>query len=312
MSRAQVTDRKRIRREKYVRNCRVIMDAFPALREGPMHKVYALDRGEFSGMWATLSRHVMRKRRVMEEWAEGVNREHHLIAELGECEDPVREVEIVDEIERLQEAERCLAFKDRPDQQAYIKACSYSDIWIKQYDSQGNVIGLVTSYYICLGQFSDQTDCLMLIPSKDWEREGVDPIACKRWLCTSKLHYVKYNASWGQVVVLKRFKQGEWETYYMRAKVPEWDKEDIRAMHVEENLCQGGESAMEVYRRLEKIVPTTDQLVVPADNAREGSVRLRSMEDLKAMPWFPWDQIYAMVDHEPATAKAKKAVARPR
>ena len=98
----------------------------------------------------------------------------------------------------------------------------------------------------------------------------------------------------------------------MRAKVPEWDKEDIRAMHVEENLCQGGESAMEVYRRLEKIVPTTDQLVVPADNAREGSVRLRSKEDLAAMPWFPWDQIYAMVDHELATAKAKKAAARPR
>ena len=106
VSRAQVTTHKRNRREEFVRNCREIMNAFPALRAGPTHRVYELDRGEFAGMWMTLSRHIMRKRRVMEEWAEGVNREHRLIAELRECEDPVREVAIVDEIERLQEAER--------------------------------------------------------------------------------------------------------------------------------------------------------------------------------------------------------------
>ena len=69
---------------------------------------------------------------------------------------------------------------------------------------------------------------------------------------------------------------------------------------------------MGVYESLERLTPATDELVVSADNAREGSVRLRSKEDLAAMPWFPWDQIYAMVDHELATAKAKKAAARPR
>ena len=267
-------------------------------------------RGEFAGMWMALSGHIVRKRRAMELWAEGVNCEHPLIKELGECTDPAREVAIVTEIERLQQADPCLAFKDRPDQQEYIKACSYSDLWLRQFDSCGNVIGIITSYYICLGQFSDQTDCLMLIPSKEWEREGVDPIACNRWLCTCTRHQQRYNASWGQVVVLKRFEQGEWGTYYMRAQVPEWDKEDVRAMDVEEHLCQGGESALEVFRRLEKIVPTTDEFVVPAMDAREGSVRLRSREVLAEMPWFLWDQIYGMVDHELATAEAKKAATR--
>ena len=267
-------------------------------------------RGEFSGMWMTLSRYIMCKRRAMEEWVKRVNREDRLISELRGCTDPVREVAIEDEIERLQEAERDLAFEHRRDQRACIRACSYSDLWLRQYDSCGNVIGIVTSYYICLGQYSDQTDCLMLIPSKEWEREGVDPIACNRWLCTSTRHQQRYNASWGQVVVLKRFEQGEWGTYYMRAQVPEWDKEDVRAMDVEEHLCQGGESALEVFRRLEKIVPTTDEFVVPAMDAREGSVRLRSREVLAEMPWFLWDQIYGMVDHELATAKAKKATAR--
>ena len=307
--RAQVTDRKRARREEYVRATRAIMDAFPALRSGSISQVYKLQRGDFKDMWMTLSCHIARKRRVMEEWAEGVNREHHLIEELRECTVPVREVAIVEELERLQEAERCLAFANRPDQQEYIKACSYSDLWLRQFDSCGNVIGIITSYYICLGQFGDQTDCLMLIPSKEWEREGVDPIDCNRWICTSAWHYKKYNAGWGQVVVIKRFRLGEWETYYMRAKVPEWDKEDLRAMDVEAN-CQGTESALEVFRRLEKIVPTKDNLVVRAEHGREGSVCLRSREDLDAMPWLPWDQIYGMVDHKLTTPKSRKAVAR--
>ena len=310
--RAQVKPRKRARREEYVRGCKAIMEAFPVLRSGPVSRVYALDRGVFKGMWMTLSLHIVRKRRVMEEWADGVNSGHDLIRELRKCADPVREVAIVDELERLQEAERCLAFKDRPDQQEYIKACSYSDVWVRQHDSCGNVIGIITSYYICLGKFGDQTDCLMLIPSKDWERQGVDPIACKRWFCTSTRHYRRYNAGWGQIVVLKRFTQGAWETYYMRAKVPTWDKEDIRALDIEDRLCQGAESALEVYRRLERLAPTTDELVVPAENARPDSVRLRSRADLEKMEWFPWDQIYGMVDYEPATKKARKAAAQRR
>ena len=309
VSRAQVTTHKRNRRAEFLRNCREIMKAFPALQAGPTHRVYALERGEFAGMWMTLSHHIMRKRRAMEVWAEGVNCEHPLIKELGECTDPAREVAIVTEIERLQQADPCLAFKDRPDQQEYIKACSYSDLWLRQFDSCGNVIGIITSYYICLGQFGDQTDCLMLIPSKEWEREGVDPIDCNRWICTSAWHYKKYKGGWGQVVVIKRLRLGEWETYYMRAKVPEWDKEDLRAMDVEA-ICQGTESALEVYRKLEKIVPTKDELVVHAEHGREGSVRLRSREDLDAMPWLPWGQIYGMVDHELATPEARKAVAR--
>ena len=76
-------------------------------------------------------------------WAEGVQREHDLMQELRNCKDPVREVEIVEEIEKLQEDERCLAFESRPDQQAYIKACSYSDVWVKVEDSNKNVVALV-------------------------------------------------------------------------------------------------------------------------------------------------------------------------
>ena len=69
---------------------------------------------------------------------------------------------------------------------------------------------------------------------------------------------------------------------------------------------------MEVYHRLERFAPATDELVVPAEDARPGSARLRSRADLEMMEWFPWDQIYGMVDYEPATKKARKAAARRR
>ena len=309
---AKVTQHKRQRRDRFLEGCTVIMEAFPALmsRTGSKTKIYNLLRGEFAGMWMTLSRHIWRKRQVMEEWAEGINREHKLINELRDCTDPVREVAIVEELEHLQEAERCLAFKDRPNQQAYIKACSYSDVRLKVEDSQGNVVAIISSYYICLGKNGDESECLMMIPSKDWDTNGLDPIACKRWYCTSTKHYKKYQAGWGQIVIVARFVKGCWERYYMRAKVPDWDKEDIRAMDVEERIAGTTDSPMDVYRKLERLVPSVDDLVVPAENGLPDSVRLRSRADLDGMPWFPWDQIYGMVGYEPASATAKKMAAR--
>ena len=54
----------------------------------------------------------------------------------------------------------------------------------------------------------------MLIPSKDWDRLGIDPIAGRRWYCTSTIHSNRYQASWGHVAIVKRLVQGGWEKYY--------------------------------------------------------------------------------------------------
>ena len=269
-------------------------------------KMYKLLLSDFKEIWMVLAKHIMRKRRVMEKWVDGVHREHELLAELKDCKDPKREVCLVGELEKLQEAEECLAFKDRADQQAYIKACSYNDVWLKLFDDSGNVIALVSSYYCCLGMHNDQTTCLMLTPSKDWETQGVNPLDCKKWYCPSKMHGNKYKASWGQVVVLCRFVKDKWERYYMRAKVPDWDKEDIRAMDMEERVFKEGDSPMDVYNRLEKLVPSCDELIVKAPYGLDDSVMVRSKEDLEQMPWFPWDQIYGIVGYEPADERTKK------
>ena len=96
----------------------------------------------------------------------------------------------------------------------------------------------------------------------------------------------------------------------MRAKVPDWDKEDIRAMDVEERLAPRTGSVLDVYHKLERLVPTKDDLVVAAAHAQADGVRLRSKADLEAMPCFPWDQIYGMVGYGPASAQAKNMAAR--
>ena len=80
----------------------------------------------------------------MEQWAVGANSEHELIQELRNCKDPKREVEIVDKLEKLQEAEvNTVAFAETPNQQEYIKACSYSDVWVKLRDRSGKTVVMI-------------------------------------------------------------------------------------------------------------------------------------------------------------------------
>ena len=81
-------------------------------------------------------------------------------------------------------------------------------------------------------------------------------------------------------------------------------------MGVEERLASSTDSPLVIYRKLQRLAPPTDYLVVPAEHAEADSVRLRSRADLEAMPWFPWDQIYGMVGYEPASDRAKKMAAR--
>ena len=77
---------------------------------------------------------------------------------------------------------------------------------------------------------------------------------------------------------------GVWDRYYMRAKVPDWDEEDISAMDVEERLASSTDGPLDVYHKLQSLIPSADDLVVPAWHAEGGCVRLRSRQDLDAMP----------------------------
>ena len=75
----------------------------------------------------------------------------------------------------------------------------------------------------------------------------------------------------------------------MRGKVPDWDKEDISAMDIEERIADPNATALDVYSWIEKLAPTEDELVVKAEGkgALADSVRLRSTEDLNKCNGLP-------------------------
>ena len=96
----------------------------------------------------------------------------------------------------------------------------------------------------------------------------------------------------------------------MRARVPDWDENGVRALDAEEGLASSTDSPLDVYRRLQRLTPPPDDLVVPAWHAEGGCVRLRSRQDLDAMPWSPWDRLYGMECYDPASDRAKDMAAR--
>ena len=61
---------------------------------------------------------------------------------------------------------------------------------------------------------------------------------------------------------------------------------------------------MAFYHQLLRLVPSADDLLVPAEHADANNVRLRSRTDLEPMPWFPWEQIYGTVGYDPASDRA--------
>ena len=91
---------------------------------------------------------------------------------------------------------------------------------------------------------------------------------------------------------------------------PGLGRNGVRALDAEEGLASSIGSPLDVYHKLQSLIPPTDDLVVPAWHAEGDSVRLRSRQDLDAMPWFPWGQLYGMECYDPASDRAKDMAAR--
>ena len=102
--------------------------------------------------------------------------------------------------------------------------------------------------------------------------------------------------------------------YYMRAEVPDWNIEDIRAMDLEDRVATKDDTPETFLARIQKVVPTVDQLVVPrpdgvgwAGHSEEGHSNLMfsSQAVWDSLPEFKWYQIFNMVGHRLEDKKAK-------
>ena len=104
-----------------------------------------------------------------------------------------------------------------------------------------------------------ETDmCLKITPSKLWDhdanRKGLHPVDARRWYCP--WCNTRYQAKWGQIIIISRWDEAasNYQHYYMRAKVPSWAAEDVRAQFLEQEHsdCKDPE---ELYARLKTREP---------------------------------------------------------
>jgi hypothetical protein len=82
----------------------------------------------------------------------------------------------------------------------------------------------------------------------------------------------------------------------MRAEVPPWDVEDVRAMHIESTIK--ADSARDLFDKMRVIKPTQSELVVP-DPTQPDTLMIRSKLEYESLPWWSWWEIFTMVGAEP-------------
>jgi hypothetical protein len=238
---AGCADEKRARIERYKSAVRDVREFYPAMNSAKEINMMAMKAVQswFSG----LGRFVLRKRAQMNRIVENMDLHAKLCLELESCTNPVTINLLLDQLEQLAQPEESLAYSHMTaaKQEAMIRASSYSDEWCEVRDSRGTLIGSVTSYYVCLNSNAHSASsygcCLKVIPSKDWSRAGAAPELARRWYCTDC--EMKFRASWGQVVIVNTVDEHTLQPvrYYLRAQVPPWACEDIRAMSLEEDIA---------------------------------------------------------------------------
>jgi hypothetical protein len=248
----------------------------------------------------------------LEKVALDVAQHRVLAARLSASNSIAEEAGLLAAMEALEVDDRYLAFADKgtEEQHRCILAASYSDVWSEIRSSKGVLVGGISSWYICMAKTEygpppawSPAPCLRVTPSKDWGRKFQDPLAVKqKYYCPRKTCECKYNASWGQLVEISRVgAQGLLERFYVRADVPSWDVEDVRAMYLEESLAPA--SAAELYRQLKRVVPAVTDVVI-ADDA--GCRKVRDAPTWESIPTFKWVEIFNFAGIDPPAAVVGK------
>ena len=289
------------RAHQYKLACESKREEFEAMVDGPSRKERRkLTLASMQELFQPLAAFIIRKHAAMSLVVKDVERHGELVRELAKCKSITQEQAILDEMEKLEVDDKYLAFESKgPEQQHdFILASSYSDEWTEIKNGKGQVVGGICSWYVCRARtgWDDNkqchAECMSVIPSKDWDRKFEDPLASKqKWYCHCA---AKYNATWGQLVELKRVNAaGELERFYMKAEVPTWDAEDVRAMYHEATMDPA--SPMELYNNVKRVVPTVSNLIVASGSHLE----ICSIGAWDALPFLQWFEIFRMLSIMP-------------
>ena len=306
-----IGERKQQRVEKFKEAILNVQETFPAMKACSKHQLVSFTMASMKELWGVLSKHIIRRREVQERAVKDMDRWKELSEQLKVAPTLAAQEAIMTEMEGLQAWEPDLAFADRglAEQERMIRACSYADCWVELKDNQGNLRGRIDSYYPCLAKVGYE-DCLSIVPSIDWETDTPCKVDARKWTCPSKCCWAKFKAGWGQLVVITRaLPAGGLEMLYMRAEVPPWSLEDIRAMHLEETVAKSCDTPESLLSKMARVLPSTNDLVI----AKPGEPGMRMFCDrklLESLPFFKWEQIFNMVGLQGPTAKPKSKKSR--
>ena len=281
-------------------------------------KMKMLSRESLSILLEPLSGYILRKQEAMEAVVKDVQEHARLRALLMAAKSIEEEKTIMELMDKLERDDKYLAFAEKIDQHAWITASSFSDEWTVIRDAHGRSIGGICSYYPCFGKtrwmdhnrapLMEARRCCRIIPSKMWGRKHSDPLASKQKYYCYRDCNKKFEAPWGQLVEVRRVNTatGEFEIFYMRAEVPSWDVEDIRAMHLEDTTAAGCQTAADLFNKLKSVAPSKTSLVV--DDPQLDDVRMfLSYEHFMALPEFSWWEIFTFAGTRPPKGCKKPA-----
>ena len=96
---------------------------------------------------------------------------------------------------------------------------------------------------------------------------------------------------------------------FMRADVPSWDAEDVRAMYYESELASGCKSPWDLYN----IVPVIDPngASVFQDDPMDRTSKMVIPEIYDSLPTFSWWEIFGMINIPAPKGVTKPALLRP-
>ena len=306
------TKRRRERTVRFKEAQEQVRLEFPAMTKN--RDIYQMTMKMMATMWTRLSQYILLRKAAEEKKCKDMEEHDRLIAELNSCGkgDKKRADEIIEKIDALDEDDHYLAFAEKEDQERWISASKYDDVWVYEYDKAGRKIGAMASYFVCRSTGpSGGVPCLLTIPSKEWDddatRAGNHAIDAKKWYCPKC--GCKYKATWGQLVIVSRLNAGnEMEYFYMRAEVPNWTAEDIRALYHQDNTAMNCRTPEEFFNKIRKVKPETTTLLVEKEADctfdagmldEEGNKRMyhtiASPAIFNTLPEWQWEQIYNFV-----------------
>ncbi len=282
------------------------------MRDASSTQIRKFARCHIVALFEPLGEYIIRKSKAMQAVYRDVEEHALLVKMLAKSKTFSEEQDILSRMEQLEKDDKYLAFASKIDQHSWIMASSFSDSWTEIRGRDGQVQGGICSYYPCLGQTRDierpggvwvKAACARVLASKRWNRLHADELAAgQRYYCDCGK---KHQAGWGQLVEIKRMNErGVLEMFHMRAEVPPWDVEDVRAMYIEDTIK--ADNAHDLFNKIRTVEPTTCELVVP-DPTLPGVVMLRSQAAYEALPWWSWWEIFTMVGVEPPKWAKKPA-----